>query len=201
MESDASLLFGGYMATIEGLQAHPISAIKGTNLVNQTDILTRCTTKNGEETLAVLNINPDVAVIHVPQADEYGNARHLSDPIFDTVIARAARKVIITTDEVISLRSTENDPWKTTIPCYMVDAVVEIPFGAHPCACPPFYFYDEEHLQQYLTSAKLAISGEQPEAFSEYLKKYIYQPESVYDYLELIGGVKKIIGLKKGNRR
>ena len=103
--------------------------------------------------------------------------RHIGTANFDLVMIRASKKVIIVTEEVISLRTTELDPERTSIPCFMVDAVVELPFGAHPCSCSGIYQHDEEHLKEYLRCAELVRTGKDPGAFKEYIKKYIDQPE------------------------
>ena len=39
---------------------------------------------------------------------------------------------------------------RTVIPFYLVDAVVEVPFGRHPCQMPCHYFFDEEHIREWL---------------------------------------------------
>jgi glutaconate CoA-transferase subunit A len=197
IDCDASLLLAGYLATIEGLSFHPVSAVKGTDVLKRMDLVRHFTSPDGEDMLAVSAIAPDVAVIHVAQADQYGNARHLGNPLFDVNIFRAARKVIVTTEKLVSVRVTESEPWRTTVPCYYVDAVVEVPFGTHPCACPPLYVHDEEHLTEYLEASRRAIAGESAEAFSAYMEKYVYQPDSIYAYLELVGGVERMARLMK----
>jgi len=73
--------------------------------------------------------------------------------------------VIVTADEIISLRTTEADPAGTTIPGYLVQAVVEVPYGAHPCACYTRYSHDEEHLREYIRCAELTRTGENPSLF------------------------------------
>lgn len=201
IEVDARTVGGGYMAAVEGLPVHPLSSLKGTDLLKTTELIRKYTAPDGEELTAVVALIPDVAVIHVPQADEYGNARYLGPSAFDIIMIRASKKVIVTADEIVSLRTIEADPSETTVPSYWVDAVVEVPFGAHPCSCNTLYDHDEEHLREYIRCAELARRGEAPNAFSDYLKKYVYQPDSIYDYLELVGGPRKMIELRRGVRR
>ncbi len=198
VEVDGRALIGGYMAAVEGLPAHPLRSLKGTDFLKTTELIKIYTAPDGEELTAVVALLPDVAVIHAPQADEYGNVRYLGQSFFDPVMVRASKRVIVTTDEIVSLHTIEADPAGTTIPAYWVDAVVELPFGAHPCACNTLYSHDGEHLMEYIRCGELARKGQDPDAFSDYIKKYVHQPASIYDYLEQVGGTKKMISLRKG---
>src|SRR3972149_5627595 len=69
-------------------------------------------------------------------------------PLFRTGIshaeaAMASKKVIVSTEELIETDEIRRDPARTTIPYYVVDAVVPSPFGASPrgmqgrCASAP----------------------------------------------------------------
>ncbi|HSO67864.1 MAG TPA: hypothetical protein VLP30_08405, partial [Desulfatirhabdiaceae bacterium] len=53
-------------------------------------------------------------------------------------------------------------------PFYLVDAVVEVPFGSYPGNMAYEYFSDEEHLAQWLKVEK------DPDEFQRFLDKYIY---------------------------
>jgi len=77
------------------------------------------------------------------------------------------------------------------IPYFLVDAVVEVPWGSHPCNMPYLYYFDEEHIAEWLRLSKT------PEGVEEYLNKYVYGVETFEEYLELIGGVKKLEYLRR----
>ena len=125
-------------------------------------------------------LKPDVAIIHVPQCDEFGNARQLGGHHTENLIAKASDHVIITTDEVISYEETMADPVRTTVSGLLVDSVVKLPYGAHPGGCPARYNYDEEHLKEY---ARLAREGKT----GDYIAKYITGTKDQYEYLDMIG--------------
>lgn len=76
---------------------------------------------------------PDVAFIHVSRCDVYGNSQIDGILVEDFELARAARRLIICTEEIVPHSEIRREPWKTIIPYYLVDAVVEAPFGAHLC--------------------------------------------------------------------
>lgn len=58
----------------------------------------------------------------------------------DFELARAARRVIITTEEIVGEDVVRRNPDRTVIPFYLVDAVCEVPYGAHPTQMPYLFF-------------------------------------------------------------
>ncbi len=78
----------------------------------------------GKPIALVPALNPDVGLVHVHQADVYGNARCFGPGVQPLETAMAARKVIVSTDEIVSHDDIRRDPGRTTIPYYLVDAVV-----------------------------------------------------------------------------
>jgi len=122
----------------------------------------------GEKMVAVRAIEPDVAIVHAQKADKYGNVR-IEGPFYEDVIkAKAAKKVVVTVEEIISNEEFRKMPEATTIPHFLVDAVVEAPKGAYPASCFNYYDADYGHIQEYM---KWANEGR----FEEYLKKYVHR--------------------------
>lgn len=134
---------------------------------------------------------PDVALIHVHRCDVYGNAQIDSIVVEDIELSRCARRLVITTEEIVDNELIRREPWKTKIPFFVVDAVVEVPYGSHPCEMPGMYYYDEEHIAEWLRLSRT------PEGVDEYLHKYVLSVDNFEDYLELCGGIKKLNYLKK----
>ena len=89
---------------------------------------------------------PDVAAIHVHEADRFGNCRIRGTSVADFDLARAAKRLIITCERLIPNDEIRRDPTRTVIPFYCVDAVCEVPFGSYPGNMPYEYFSDEEHI-------------------------------------------------------
>lgn len=96
----------------------------------------------GKPITIVPAINPDVALIHVQQADQYGNARVFGTGIAHEESALASKKVIVSAEEIIDTDEIRRDPGRTSIPYYVVDAVVQAPFGAWPGNCGGYYGSD-----------------------------------------------------------
>jgi glutaconate CoA-transferase, subunit A len=135
----------------------------------------------GQEVVLAEPIRPDVAVFHALIADPRGNAvtPGLRD---DLMMARAAKRVIVTAEEVsdreITLRDAFND---TFLPAIDVDGVVHLPFGAHPGSCGVLYPIDDHHLKEYLEASK------EDGTFRSYLEKYVYGASDHRTYLSRIG--------------
>ena len=134
----------------------------------------------GEDVYTIPPLKADVCVIHVQQADEYGNAQCWGGNRQEADKAKAADLVIVSTEELVSVDETKKLPEKTTLPGYMVDAVVHVPFGAHPTGSSQCYTYDEEHLKTYM---KLVSGGKQ----EEYLSANVFEPGNHFEYLERVG--------------
>lgn len=144
----------------------------------------------GQTLMAVPALSPDVAVIHVHSADIYGNARIDGITIVDLDLARAARRVILTTERVVATDEFRRDPARTSIPYWLVDAVCHVPYGSYPGEMPYEYSSDERHLAEW-------VDSERDEAtFRAFLEKYIYGTHDFGEYLELIGGESRLSELR-----
>jgi glutaconate CoA-transferase subunit A len=89
----------------------------------------------------------------------------------DVIKAKAAKKVVVTVEELISNREIRKMPEATTLPHFIVDAVVETPRGAYPCSCFNYYDVDYDHIQEYLKAAA-------EDQFELYLDTHVYGRES-----------------------
>ena len=123
----------------------------------------------------------DVGFIHVHRADKYGNAQIDGISGFAAEMARASKRLIISAEEIVDEEITRQHPDRTIIPYYLVDAVVEAPFGAHPGEMSYCYERDEKHIKDYVSASK---DVEQVQA---YLDKWIYSIQNHADYLKLVG--------------
>jgi len=141
--------------------------------------------------VALPALYPDVAVIHVHRSDIYGNSHIEGISTADLDLARAAKKLIISAEELVDTEEIRRRPHKTSIPYYLVDAVVEAPFGAYPTNMPYVYFTDEAHIKEWLEAER------DPETFEAFLQKNIYGVQDHWGYLEVNGGAGRLYELKK----
>lgn len=145
----------------------------------------------GEKLAAIPALFPDVAAIHVHEADRYGNARFKGTSVADIDLARAAKRLIITCERLIPHDEMRRDPTATQIPFFCVDAVCEVPYGSYPGNMPYEYFSDEEHL-------KLWMDAERNEArYAAFLQKYILGVCDFAEYLHLCGGLPRMQQLRQ----
>lgn len=140
---------------------------------------------------AVPALYPDVAIIHVHEADVFGNCRIKGITISDLDLARAAKNVIVTAERIVAHEEIRGMPDATVIPYFLVDAVIEVPYGSYPGNMPYEYFSDEDHLRLWLESEK------SPEGLAPLLEKYIYGTDDFSQYLELCGGTKRLQELRR----
>lgn len=145
----------------------------------------------GKKLAAHPAIYPDVAVIHVHESDVYGNCRIKGITISDLDLARAAKRLIVTTERLIQNSEIRRDPASTDIPYYLVDAVCEVPFGSYPGCMSGEYFSDEEHLREWLAVER------DPAKFARFLDEHIYDLSYFSEYLELRGGPHRMRALRR----
>jgi glutaconate CoA-transferase subunit A len=93
----------------------------------------------GKPVVCVKALAPDYAIIHVQEADIYGNARIIGPTYQDILLSRAAKKTIITTERIVGTYRMQEEPKLTAIPHFAVEAVVELSGGAKPGVCYPEY--------------------------------------------------------------
>ncbi|MHC9295359.1 CoA transferase subunit A [Mycobacterium sp. LTG2003] len=108
----------------------------------------------GQVLNAVPSLNPDVALIHVQRADAAGNAQIDGYQLMDADLALAARRVIITAEEIVATDEFRCDPGRTVIPGFAVDAVVHQPMGAYPHECYGHYEADLDEFTAYMQAVK-----------------------------------------------
>src|SRR5699024_8511124 len=103
----------------------------------------------GEPVTLVKSIVPDVAIIHVQACDVAGNAWIEGPKFEDVLMTRAAKKVILTTEQIVSPQRTKQKREQIDIPGFLVDAIVEVPKGASPGGCYPKYDIDDRSLGMF----------------------------------------------------
>jgi len=127
-------------------------------------------------------LTPDVALIHAQYVGEDGTVRIKGLTFADIEQAKSADTVIVTCEEIVPRSFIRLDPDQNSLPPFFVDAIVRIPFGAHPTGCYAFYDYDPKHLNLYKKMA------EDDKLFKEYLDEWVYGVSSHEEYTNKIGG-------------
>ncbi len=193
-EIEGCSMIKGLEAAGGGLPFAAFPGPEGSDIIKEAPELYKTITCpfSGKELTAIQAIIPDVAVLHAQRADEQGNIQIFGTSASDVDMAMAAKKVIVTVEEIIPGDQIRADKSATRLFRNNVDLVVHIPFGASPCSSVPYY---PSHLLQMMKD----LQGLNPKGNpSEYIASLIGKNEE--EYAENVGGEttrKKLISLAK----
>lgn len=169
-------LAGRILAGARGIPFIPMRNLLGTDGLKSSGAKVVNDPFTGDPICLVPALNPDVFLVHVHQADIYGNARIFGTNLFALEAAMTSKRTIISAEEIIDPLEFRKEPSKTTIPYFLVDAVTHLPFGAYPAGMPGRYELDLEHID-------LLNAIQTDEEMQGYLQDYIY---SVPDHMEFL---------------
>ncbi|MBC7132879.1 MAG: glutaconate CoA-transferase [Roseovarius sp.] len=194
---DALTVVGGLMAAAHGVPFQPIDALRGSDVLRHNPLLREIDCPfTGRRIHAVGPIRPRVTFLHAQEADRWGNLRHLSTMVYaDQLMARASDLVIASVDRIVPDDVILDDPTRVSVPSHYVDAVVEVPFGAHPTASFPHYAMDEEHIDAYADLGDAARAGDGG-GLAAYIARHVTGPKGQDDYLAAIGGAARLARLE-----
>lgn len=131
---------------------------------------------SGAEVVTVPALQPDVAIVHAQRADAEGNAQIWGIIGEQKEAAFAARKVILTAEEIVPPEVIRSDPNRTLIPGFIVHAVCHVPFAAHPSYTQGYYDRDNAF---YLEWDAISAS---PEKVKVYLDEWVYGVDHRAEY-------------------
>ena len=178
-----------HLAGALGVPFLPLRYLGGTDVFRMSGAKLIDDPYTGQAVCLVPALNPDVALIHVNQCDEFGNARVFGAGIAPVETAMAARKVILSTEEIIDGEEIRRHPQQTRIPYYVVDAVVHAPFGGYPGSVPGLYRADVQHLMEF-------GAAQFQDKMAEYLEKWVFGVASHDEMLEKLVGTEKLEKLR-----
>jgi len=147
----------------------------------------------GKPLIACRALKPDVAIIHSHRADRYGNIQYEPTAIWPdiSIMPKAAKHLIVTTEQIVDTEVLRKNPDRTIYPGFVVDAVVEVPYGAHPTSFFPNYGYDSQFHRAWTSVSR------DDEASKEFIEEYIRTPSTQEEYLQAIGGGKRLRHIEK----
>jgi glutaconate CoA-transferase subunit A len=126
-----------------------------------------------------------VAILHAQRADASGNTQVWGLTGVQKEAAFAAKKVIVSVEEIVGEDVIRADPNRTLIPGLIVDAVVEEPYGAHPSFAQGYYDRDNDF---YVAWEGI---GRSEEGLKAYLDEWVYGVEGRAQYMEKLGDAVK----------
>jgi len=183
----------GLQAAASGLPFLPTKTVKGSDFSTGAQFKRVNCPFTGEELLAVRAIRPDVAILHAQRADREGNAHVWGNFGVTREAALAAKKVILTCEEIVDHEVILSDPNRTVIPGFVVSSVVHEPFGAHPSPTQGYSRRDNDFYFEYHKTTRTR------EGFEQWLQKYVLGVNDHRAFLNLLGS-ERIAKLKpQGN--
>jgi len=134
-------------------------------------------------------LRPDIALVHGAAADRCGNTI-ITYPLGADVFGAwgAKQGVVVSAEKIVSTEYIRRHSHLVRIPSYMVKAVCEVPYGAHPagmpnCGLPEFEHYFEDY--DFLTESREASRDD--EKFSEWIKYWVLDCRDYDEYLAKLG--------------
>jgi glutaconate CoA-transferase subunit A len=192
-ECDEGMFYCAMRAAAQGLPSTPWKAGIGTSFPEiNSEIKVYNDPISGEPVLAIPAITPELAIIYAAHSDAYGNVQHVGTGFGDRAMWRAAKKTIAQVERVLPNEEIRKDPRATSL--YGVDAVVRAPYGSHPFAGPGYYIEDGAHIREYVAAGNAYAKTGDRKPFEDYLRKYVRDPKTHEDYLEVIG-IRRLISL------
>ena len=171
----------GLQAAATGLPFMPSKTVKGSDFRKGKQFsLVRCPFTN-EELLAVSAIRPDVAILHVQRADPEGNAHVWGNFGVMREAALAAKKVMLTCEEIVDHDVILSDPNRTVIPGFVVSSVVHEPVGSHPSPTQGYARRDDDFYFEYHKATRSR------EGFLEWLQRWVLGVKDHRALLALLG--------------
>jgi len=192
-ECDEGMFYCALRAAAQRLPSTPWKAGIGTSFPQiNPEIKVYNDPISGEPMLAIPAIKPEIALIYAAQSDAYGNVQHVSTGFGDRAMWRAADKTIAQVERIVPNEEIRKNPLATSL--VGVDAVVRAPYGSHPFAGPGYYIEDSDHIREYVSAANAFAKSGDRKPFEQYLMKYILDPVTHEDYLEVVG-IKRLLKL------
>ena len=171
----------GLQAAATGLSFLPTKTVRGSDFRSENQFASvRCPFTN-EELLAVRAIRPDVAILHVQRADREGNAHAWGNFGVMREAAFAAKRVILTCEEIVDHDVILSDPNRNVIPGFVVISVVHELFGFHSSPIQGYTRRDDNFYFEYHKETRSR------EGFEQWLQKWVLDVKDHRGFLELLG--------------
>lgn len=183
-EEWSHLSFGlRFLAASMGMPFLPTASLLGSDLLGRIPAQEMRCPFTDQLLVAVPALVPDVALIHVQTADAAGNAQVEGPAYMDVEYAGAAKTVVVTAEEIVPAEAIVRTADRTLIPGFVVDAVVEVPFGSYPHECHGRYEADFDHFDAYAD----LVNREGVAGVRAYLQENVEDPGSFAGFLDMVG--------------
>lgn len=122
----------------------------------------------GKKILTVPAANPDVCIIHVQRADKDGNAQYWGSMGSVAAAALCSKHIIVSCEEIVEHDIIKASPHFTIIPAFRINAVIQVPWGAHPTEVLGHYNQDRFFYNLFLKANATA------EGAKKWMDEWVY---------------------------
>ena len=183
----------GLQAGAMGVPFLPTRTIQGSDFAQCEQFKQVACPFTGEQLIAVRAIRPDVTILHVQRADAEGNAHVWGNFGVMREAALAARKVIITCEELVEHEVILSDPNRTVVLGFVVSSVVAQPLGAYPSPTQGYSRRDDEFYFEYHQTTRTR------EGFERWLRDWVLDLADHEAFLDRLGNARTEILRPKSN--
>lgn len=175
-------MVGRYIAGASRLPFFPLRSYIGSDMPTVNPNIKFIESPYDHEMIAVVPpLNPDVAIIHAQRADKQGNTQLWGLLGMQKEVAFAAHRVIVVVEEIVEEAVIRADPNRTLIPGLIVDAVVQVPFGAHPSYVQGYYDRDNAFYLEW------DVISRDPHRTQSWLDEWVYSVADHAEYVRKLG--------------
>lgn len=175
-------MVGRYIAGATHLPFFPLQSYLGSDMPAVNEQIKFVESPYGNGKVAVVPpLTPDVAILHAQRADQHGNTHLWGLLGVQKEVAFAAKKVIVVVEELVEEAVIRSDPNRTLIPGLIVDAVVHLPYGAHPSYVQGYYDRDNTFYLEWDV-----ISRDQQRT-QDWLNEWVYGVADHAEYMRKLG--------------
>jgi glutaconate CoA-transferase subunit A len=169
-----------YVAAASGLPFAVLRGYTGTDLPAQTANIASVTCPfTGEVLTAVAALELDAAVVHAQRADRRGNVQLWGIVGVQKEAVLASAHSIVTVEEIVD--ELEPHPGAVVLPAWTVDAVCEVPGGAHPSYAMGYSVRDNAFYQAWDDVAR------ERDTFTAWVERHILGTADLAGYRRSVG--------------
>ena len=171
MDATCPAVHAALQASEKGIPFIPLRGLVGSDiLANRSDwkVGNNPFAENDDPIVYLPALKPDVALIHAPLADKFGNVwigvrRELM------LMAHASAETYVTAEKIVDYNLMRDVKTKAgTIPGLYVSAIAKAENGAWPLGIPDGYDADHRHLVKYAEDAR------SDEGFQRYMEQFVF---------------------------
>lgn len=153
---------------------------------------TAYTGQEGVKVALVPPLLPEVCIIHAQRVSVDGTVRMegLLGPDLDQTLC--GRTIIVECERICPSDEIRTNPEHNQISGYMVQAIVEQPYGAYPTCVPNYYDYDYQWFHQYAQ----IINHKSEAEVRKFWNDYVADTADDWDFLHRKAGWKKLWSLR-----